>query len=379
MYDSPHTPFALLSDNNMTSTSESTAPAAVLPPTPTPPQPRLLDTFDLNGVAKYIKEKNVRKALIMMGAGCSVAAGIPDFRSPGTGLYSKLGDYGLESPEQVFSIDLLKEKPQIFYNVANDLQLWPGLFPPTHVHHFVKLLVDEGRVLRVCTQNIDTLERRAGIPEDKLLEAHGSFATAHCINAECKAPYPMDELRRIAEQREVPRCPKCQTVVKPDVVFFGEGLPPLFHEVLRKEAREADFLIVMGTSLKVYPFASLIDAVPDDVPRVLINNERAGDFVFGDDTKQTPAANEAEKEEGLDSMQKLLAALMGVHQRSRKGPLRDVFLQGDCQAVVKALAEKLGLAQSLDAAYVAAKLKYPSPNSQSAFTRNSAGPRQSKA
>jgi NAD-dependent histone deacetylase SIR2 len=332
-----------------------------------PKRQLVIDPPTVDGLAKYILEKNCRKILIMLGAGISVAAGIPDFRTPGTGLYSKLDKYNLAQPEEVFSIKLLREKPEIFYTVANDMQLWPGLFAPTPVHHLVKLLVDEGRVLRVCTQNIDTLERQAGVSDEMIVEAHGSFASAHCIEEACRKPFPMDKLRAIAEAGQVPRCETCGGIAKPDVVFFGEGLPEKFFQVFAEDAKAADLLIVIGTSLKVYPFASLASRVWTGVPRVLINNMRAGaDFIFSQDLdaavsaagqakkKKPEDSNDSDDDDAVDAIE---AAMRKMVVSKSTLMIRDVFLQGDCQTTAVELAERLGLGARLQEACAAGKEK----------------------
>lgn len=101
-------------------------------------------------------------------------------------------------------------------------ELYPGKFRPTISHAFIKLLADKN-LLKMCfTQNIDTLERRAGVPVDKIIEAHGSFATQHCID--CHASYPDDKIRRFVQESKIPRCEECNGLVKPDIVFFGESV-----------------------------------------------------------------------------------------------------------------------------------------------------------
>ena len=106
-------------------------------------------------------------------------------------------------------------------------ELYPGKYRPTLTHSFIKLLSDKGLLGLCFTQNIDTLERRAGIPAGKIIEAHGSFATQHCI--ECKRPFSDTEMKEVVEEGRIPKCKSCKGLVKPDIVFFGESVS-LFAE-----------------------------------------------------------------------------------------------------------------------------------------------------
>ncbi|KAG5649561.1 hypothetical protein H0H81_003079 [Sphagnurus paluster] len=226
----------------------------------------------------------------MRSAGVSTSAGIPDFRSPKTGLYSNLARLNLPHPEAVFEINFFRRNPVPFYTLA--AELYPGAFRPTPTHSFIKVLASQGLLHTCFTQNIDTLERRAGIPAAKIVEAHGSFATQRCIN--CKTPFDDDEMREIVlgkrapgEEVRIPRCKqsRCGGLVKPDIVFFGESclqdqeqLPDHFIEKI-PVVGEADLLIVIGTSLTVHPFASLARMADSKTcRRVLINLERVGDI-----------------------------------------------------------------------------------------------------
>ncbi|CAL1713217.1 unnamed protein product [Somion occarium] len=205
--------------------------------------------------------------------GVSTTAGIPDFRSPETGLYANLARLDLPYPEAVFEINFFRSNPVPFYALARELL--PGHFRPTPTHSFVRLLADHG-VLGICfTQNIDTLERLAGVPPNRIVEAHGSFATQHCI--ECGASYDNEKLRQHIKAGTVAYCERCHGLVKPDIVFFGEAMPMAFHRSIPL-LQTADLLLVMGTSLTVHPFASLASMVPDRCPRVLMNLDAVGDF-----------------------------------------------------------------------------------------------------
>ncbi|KAJ6113788.1 SIR2 family histone deacetylase [Penicillium sp. IBT 18751x] len=233
--------------------------------------PSKLEARNIDAIAKYIKEHNVQKIVIMVGAGISTSAGIPDFRSPETGLYANLAMLDLEEPEDVFDIGFFRQNPKPFYALAREL--YPGRYRPTVAHTFIRLLHDKGLLLKHFTQNIDCLERQAGLPGEKIIEAHGSFATQRCID--CKALYPDNEMHEIVEQGEVPHCKECGGLVKPDIVFFGEALPESFFQN-RFLPEEADLCIVMGTSLSVQPFASLPQMCKPGTPRVLINMDRVG-------------------------------------------------------------------------------------------------------
>ncbi|KAL0047297.1 hypothetical protein WJX82_000149 [Trebouxia sp. C0006] len=231
----------------------------------------LLNSFDLKGIAERIKSGKAKRVLCMCGAGLSVSAGIPDFRTPGTGLYSNLQKFDLPYPEAVFEINYFKRNPAPFFMLAKEL--FPGTFQPTPAHFFMKLLHDKGLLLRCFTQNIDSLENQAGLDKEQIVAAHGNFDSAHCVR--CQKEHSLEHVRQAVSQGHTRSdCTKCEGLVKPDIVFFGESLPARFFQYMATDFSKADLLIVLGTSLTVQPFASLIDKVRSDVPRVLINREK---------------------------------------------------------------------------------------------------------
>ncbi|KAF8810218.1 NAD-dependent deacetylase sirtuin-2 [Phlegmacium glaucopus] len=236
-------------------------------------EPKILKGKDIPSLAQYIKSKECENVILLLGAGVSTSAGIPDFRSPETGLYSNLARLNLPHPEAVFEIGFFRRNPVPFYTLAHEL--YPGKFRPTITHSFIRLLAEKSLLHTCFTQNIDTLERRAGVPDDKVIEAHGSFATQRCID--CKRLYDDEKMKEHIEAKKIAKCEVCGGYVKPDIVFFGEGLPPEFINSV-PSMRSADLLIVMGTSLTVRPFASLAGMVGDSCPRVLINLDHVGDF-----------------------------------------------------------------------------------------------------
>ena len=270
--------------------------------------PYTLSARTLDAVADYMRDEGGRpkKIVVMTGAGISTSAGIPDFRSPDTGLYANLARLDLPYAEAVFDISYFRQNPEPFYMLAKEL--YPGQFFPTIAHAFIALLEEKYMLQMLFTQNIDCLERRAGVPAEKIVEAHGSFATQRCID--CKTEYPDDLMKKNVQAGQVPNClvPQCNGLVKPDIVFFGEALPESFF-TNRHVPGTADMIIVMGTSLSVQPFASLPSLAKPGAPRVLFNLERVGDFGSRPD---------------------------------------DVVVLGDCDEGVRKLAEALGWLDELD-------------------------------
>ncbi|KAJ9435869.1 NAD-dependent protein deacetylase hst2-1, partial [Diplonema papillatum] len=167
--------------------------------------PPVLGTQDLEGFAQYLKTcKNV---VVCVGAGASVAAGIPDFRTPGKGLYSneRLREYNVPKPEDVFNLRYFRRRPDACYSMLEDM--WPGRWPPTRVHYFLKLLELKGCLSRVYTQNIDDLERLAGVPKELLVEAHGTFSYVQCVD--CGFSPSVAFMRAALARGDRPLCPEC--------------------------------------------------------------------------------------------------------------------------------------------------------------------------
>lgn len=233
---------------------------------------------NLTDAAKLLQNETVKNVVVVAGAGISTPSGIPDFRSPGTGLYDNLQQYNIPYPEAIFDIDYFFVNPRPFFTLAKEL--YPsGKYRPNYIHYFARQLFDKGLLLRMYTQNIDGLERLAGLPAEKLVEAHGTFATATCTT--CRQKIEGSEIKDKIFSDKLPRCPTrgCVGIVKPDIVFFGEDLPRKFYSYM-KDMLQADLVLVMGTSLEVQPFAGIIDTVRYNVPRVLFNREAVGPFRF---------------------------------------------------------------------------------------------------
>jgi len=206
----------------------------------------------------------------------------------------------LDDPQQMFDITYFRENPAVFYSFASEI--YPSNFVPSPCHRFIKLVEDKDKLLRNYTQNIDTLETLAGV--QRVLQCHGSFATASCL--ECRRRVPGAEIESDILQHKVPLCPVCNPpadrpqkkkankkkakgrwdsdeedesddpdyppcIMKPDITFFGEKLTDEFDHCLSSDREKVDLLLVMGTSLKVAPVADILSHLPHSVPQILIN------------------------------------------------------------------------------------------------------------
>ncbi|KAG0273747.1 NAD-dependent histone deacetylase sir2 [Linnemannia exigua] len=256
---------------------------------------RLQHIHSLEHVVNLLKTS--KRIMVLTGAGVSVSCGIPDFRSK-DGIYSRLSEFELDDPQQMFDLDFFRERPEIFYSFAREI--FPSNFTPSPSHYFIKLLEDHGKLLRNYTQNIDTLEQKAGI--HSVLQCHGSFATASCVR--CKNQVQGDEIKESIFKQEVAYCKVCKkptpppkarkrskakfdfedddddsdeddednrALMKPDIVFFGEKLPQVFDRSLIEDRDQVDLLIVIGSSLKVAPVSDIMHQLPNNVPQILIN------------------------------------------------------------------------------------------------------------
>ncbi|GAA5848320.1 hypothetical protein JCM3766R1_004661 [Sporobolomyces carnicolor] len=270
-----------------------------------------------------------KKILVLTGAGVSTSCGIPDFRSP-TGLYARLkaqGTWELDDPQDMFDLRFFKERPDVFYSFAKEI--YPSNFIPSPCHRFVRLLELNDKLLRNYTQNIDGLFEQVGV--ERMLNCHGSFASASCLN--CRTTYPGSFIESDVFASRVPLCPACtqaaaaafaaekkkqldsttppikkkrklvnewerddnddddedgtggeglygygngwrdKAIIKPDIVFFGENLSDEFDRKLLADRDQVDLLIVMGTSLRVSPVAQLPSHLPHSIPQILINRD----------------------------------------------------------------------------------------------------------
>ena len=203
-------------------------------------------------IIEAIKDANCVAA--MTGAGVSTLCGIPDFRGP-KGLYKN------PDAERIFDIDWFDRDPSIYYRGCRELVYGLGAFEPGPVHRALKCLEDAGRLDGIITQNIDMLHQKAG--SSKVYEVHGSPVMHFCRR--CGGAKTFDEIMAMIDanggaaalgEPYVPRC-ACGGVYKPAITFFGESLPEEAFLRSQELAIRADVMLVLGTSLTVFPAAGL--------------------------------------------------------------------------------------------------------------------------
>jgi NAD-dependent deacetylase len=215
-------------------------------------------------VAQAIQLINEAQRIVAFsGAGISTEAGIPDFRSQG-GLWED------ERLLELMSARGFARDPAGFYRAA--LQMLPNIHraQPTLAHQLLAQLEAQGKLIAVVTQNIDGLHQAAG--SQTVYEIHGSFRTGRCQS--CCAVYEMNQFyeRLTRGEIDLPRCAQCQAAIKPDVVLFGDLLPVEVWERAVAAVERCDLLLVLGSSLIVYPAAELPQRALQNRARLVIVN-----------------------------------------------------------------------------------------------------------
>lgn len=188
------------------------------------------------------------KVVVFTGAGVSTESGIPDFRSPG-GLWSKFDPDDFTIERFLYSPETRKKQWKFLLDGGTFAQAQPNA-----AHKAIAWLENIGKLSCVITQNVDNLHQKAGNSPDKVHELHGNMKWLKCLD--CFERYPLEDLlARFRETEEVPGCGRCQGILKPDVIFFGESLPTQTLKDATSAASNCDLLIVIGSSLVVYPAA----------------------------------------------------------------------------------------------------------------------------
>jgi NAD-dependent deacetylase len=183
----------------------------------------------------------------LTGAGVSVPSGIPDFRTPETGLWANV------DPMEVAHIDVFERDPARFWSYYRPRFQSLGDKRPNRAHEAIAELERQGLLEGVITQNIDRLHRAGG--SRNVVEVHGSIETSSCTR--CAVSYEIDEVEGLFDEEGVAICSSCRGAVKPDVVLFGELLPERAMVRAHDLAERAELMICIGSSLAVHPVAGL--------------------------------------------------------------------------------------------------------------------------
>jgi NAD-dependent deacetylase len=196
-------------------------------------------------LADLLRESSCTVALT--GAGISVPSGIPDFRTPGKGVWEKV------DPMEVAHIDAFRRDPAKFWGFYRPRLLSLGEVEPNAAHEALAELERRDLLQAVITQNIDTLHHKAG--SERVIEVHGSIRTSSCQS--CGAEFRLERVEELFAEDGVARCTDCDGPVKPDVVLFGEFLPEAAMADAEALASRAEVMLCVGSSLEVYPVAGL--------------------------------------------------------------------------------------------------------------------------
>lgn len=206
---------------------------------------RTVELSEIDALAELIRSAD--RIVALTGAGISVPSGIPDFRTPGKGLWTKV------DPMKVATIDAFHRDTGAFWEFYRPRFQMLGDKVPNPAHEALAELERAGRLEAVITQNIDRLHRKAGTRE--LIEVHGSIETSSCTT--CGSRWSLDEVEGLFDEDGIATCSACMGKVKPDVVLFGELLPVAAIERARELAEAADLMLCVGSSLEVFPVAGL--------------------------------------------------------------------------------------------------------------------------
>jgi NAD-dependent deacetylase len=232
-----------------------------------------------------------RSTVALTGAGISVPSGIPDFRTPETGLWAKV------DPMEVAHIDVFERDPARFWSYYRPRFQSLADKRPNRAHEALAELERRGLIEGVITQNIDRLHRAGG--SENVVEVHGSIETSSCRR--CAASFELEQVEELFDERGVALCSSCGGPVKPDVVLFGELLPESAVARARDLAERAKLMVCIGSSLIVHPVAGLPQLTLEQGGRLAIVTKGATPY---DDEAELKLEGEVEVE-----LEALLAAL----------------------------------------------------------------------
>jgi len=221
-----------------------------------------------------------QRAVVLTGAGISTPSGIPDFRSEGTGLWSKV------DPMEVASLIAFRYAPEKFYEWIRPLAVQIYNAAPNPAHQALARLQAAGCFKVIITQNIDNLHQKAG--SSHVLETHGTFRTMSCT--QCFERFSSNGfIEPYLQEGKIPYCPRCGGILKPDIILFGEQLPVQTWNEAQSACRNCDLILVAGSSLEVLPVAGLpLQALDRGAHLVIANHQstylgvRADVLLLGD-------------------------------------------------------------------------------------------------
>ena len=208
--------------------------------------------------------RKARRVVVLTGAGISTPSGIPDFRSEGSGLWSR------DEPMEVASLQTFRIAPEKFFNWFRPLAHQIFYAEPNPAHIALANFEKTGHNITILTQNIDGLHQKAG--STRVVEMHGTLQTLTCV--QCYQQFPShDFIQDFIENQTIPHCLSCNGILKPDVILFGEQMPHTAWQTAQREARQCDLMLVAGSSLEVLPVAGLpMQALDRGAHLIVINN-----------------------------------------------------------------------------------------------------------
>lgn len=203
-------------------------------------------------------------AVALTGAGLSTPSGIPDFRSHDTGLWENY------DPMEIATFQAFRRRPADFFNWIRPLARQMFEAQPNLAHYALAKLQQAGRVQHIVTQNIDGLQQRAGAQQ--VVELHGDIFSGTCVG--CYAVYSSAEFHeQFIEAGRIPTCPRCASIIKPNVILFGEALPVPALMAARRAMSKCDLLLIVGSSLEVAPASDLPMLARSRQARLIIVNQ----------------------------------------------------------------------------------------------------------
>jgi len=206
------------------------------------------------------------RIVVFTGAGISTESGLSDFRSPG-GIWDRFDPNELNF-QSFLASEASRERYWAFYK-----ELWPTMVEaePNAGHYAIAELYRLGKLECVITQNIDGLHQKSGIPQEKVIELHGTMQWVICL--ECGKKYPREPIQsRLEAGEKVPRCDACGGIIKPATISFGQAMPEWETQQAQKMAAACDLFLVAGSSLVVYPAAQMPLIAKDNGARLVIIN-----------------------------------------------------------------------------------------------------------